>query len=73
MVTLITFAFCEKEGIVGITSLELLGVSMVGVTGLDITSGLKIVDTLAPDDDELAHLTSYFLHCELVLEMDSHC
>jgi hypothetical protein len=25
MVTFITFAFCEKEGIVGVTDLELLG------------------------------------------------
>jgi len=36
MVTLITFAFCEKEG-VGVTGLELLGVSTFGVTGLDAT------------------------------------
>lgn len=32
-----TFAFCEKEGIVGVTGLELLGVSTVdGVTGPDV-------------------------------------
>jgi hypothetical protein len=32
---LITFAFCEKEGVLGITGLEVLGVSTDGVTGLD--------------------------------------
>jgi len=37
-VTLITLAFCEKEGIVGVTGLEILGVS----TGFD---------DVASDDD----------------------
>jgi hypothetical protein len=30
-------AFCEKEAIVGVTGLELLGVSTVGVTGFDLS------------------------------------
>jgi hypothetical protein len=43
---LITFAFCEKEGIVGVTGLEVGGVSIVdGVTGLD-TAGVVECDTL---------------------------
>jgi hypothetical protein len=37
MVTLITFAFCEKEGVLGVTGLELIGVSTDGITGLDVT------------------------------------
>ena len=36
MVTLITFAFCEKEGIVGVTGLEVLAVSTVD--GFDVVS-----------------------------------
>jgi len=35
MVTLITFALCEKEGSVGVTDLENAGVSTDGVTGLN--------------------------------------
>ncbi len=42
MVTLITFAFCKKEGIVGVTGLELLGVLTDSVTGLD--AGEKVLN-----------------------------
>jgi hypothetical protein len=35
MITLMTFALCEKEGSVGVTGLETTGVSVEGVTGLD--------------------------------------
>ena len=45
--TLITFAFCEKEGIVGVTGLEVLGVSTVD--GFDVMS-----------DDDLGVLDSLF-------------
>jgi hypothetical protein len=46
IVTLITFAFCEKEGIVGVIGLEVGGVSIVdGVTDLD-TAGVVERDTL---------------------------
>jgi len=37
---LITFAFCEKEGVLGVlevTGLELIDVSTDGITGLDVT------------------------------------
>lgn len=38
MVTLITFAFYEKKGIVGVMGFEILGVSTVGIIGLDVAS-----------------------------------
>ena len=38
MVTLMTFALCEKDGRVGVTGLEILGDSAVdGVSGLSIS------------------------------------
>ena len=63
--TLITFAFCEKEGSVGVVGLETADASTDGVTGLDargevsnkfaisnVYSGLEIDER----DDELALL-----------------
>ncbi len=35
MVTLMTFALCEKEGSVGVAGLEMTDASTDGVTGLD--------------------------------------
>ena len=35
MVILMIFAFCKKEGSVGVIDLETMGVSVKGVTGLD--------------------------------------
>ena len=63
MVTLITFAFCKKEGVLGITGLELIGVSMDGVISLDaggeVSNKSIISDVLVFDerDDELALLS----------------
>jgi hypothetical protein len=37
MVTLMTFALCEKDGRVDVAGLEILGDSTEGVTGLDET------------------------------------
>ena len=62
MVTLITFAFCEKEGVLGVTDLELIGVSTDGVAGLDaggeVSNKSIISDVLVFDerDNELALL-----------------
>jgi hypothetical protein len=61
------FAFYEKEGIVRITGLEILGVLIVdGVISLDMAD-LWMMMTNSP------YLISYYFHCELVIEIDSHC
>ena len=52
MVTLITFTFCEKEGIVGVTGLEIGGVSIVDdVSGINDTGEFSTV----LDDDVYDH------------------
>jgi hypothetical protein len=64
MVTLITFAFCEKEGVLGVTGLEMGGVSIVdGVSGINDTGEFSTVldDDVCGldgtgDDDEVASL-----------------
>ena len=62
MVILITFAFCEKEGVLGVTGLELIGVSTDGVTGFDAGGEVSNKSTISnvlvfdEEDDELAML-----------------
>ena len=66
MVILITFAFCEKEGVLGIMDLELISVSTNDVTGLDtrkeISNKSIISDILIFDEkDELALLKNLLM------------
>ena len=65
IVTLITFALCEKEGSVGVVGLEMADASMDGVTGLDAgeeVSNKSAISDVRSDlvyderDDELALL-----------------
>jgi hypothetical protein len=70
-VTLITFAHCEKEGRVGVTGLEKVGVSTDGVTGLDVAGESTVLDDSLGDrsglfEDELDFSPVEVLDLEIV-------
>ena len=81
MVILITFAFCEKEGVLSITGLELIGVSTDGVIGLDaggevsnkfIISDVRSGLVFDKRDDELVLLDPLMLPLRACLNCGSN-
>ena len=66
MVTLITFAFWENEGNVGVTGLEGADVSTDGVTGLD-TGGESSNNCAISDDFSEGDFDSFF---DVILDLE---